>query len=408
MASISNLSVIISGQTDPLAKALKKAEKDVASFKQSSTFKEGLSSNIMKGVGFGMGMFGLDSLGRSIKKAAKDVPELHGALERLEGFAGRMILNAGLDKLILDADKFDQRMQQGFVGQELKEEAMYWAKGGIFNHEEAKKTADWARQVFVQTKLAEQAEIRRKDAIYQRNIEESRRLREQIGGTELQDKIYERMMQKRNSLNPNYEKEQYDLALKEAPDSVKAMLMKDAQKDIEQYEKHNKLMDEEKQKRSEIESLMQSATDQLYQQQYGEIELQMRKLGLLGASVDEMKKYRDLVEETNYLKMEEEFWKVADEEALKDYEEKLDKATKRNEDMKFAGAASAGSQEAYSAIVNGASAADIKQPIVEQVTVSKEQLAINKKILEKQGDPQKILAELKKIGQPTVITFGGG
>lgn len=82
MASISNLAVIISGQTKPLEDAMKKAESKVSSFGKS--FKEG--------IGLGAGVMGLDKLEQAMKKALGDFPGLAEAAEGAEKAFGGMLL----------------------------------------------------------------------------------------------------------------------------------------------------------------------------------------------------------------------------------------------------------------------------------------------------------------------------
>jgi len=82
MASISNLAVIISGQTKPLEDAMKKAESKVSSFGKS--FKEG--------IGLGAGVMGLDKLEGAMKKAIADNGQLAEAAEQAEKSFGRILL----------------------------------------------------------------------------------------------------------------------------------------------------------------------------------------------------------------------------------------------------------------------------------------------------------------------------
>jgi len=82
MASISNLAVIISGQTKPLEDAMKKAESKVSSFGKS--FKEG--------IGLGAGVMGLDKLEQAMKKALGDNEALAEAAEQAEKSFGNILL----------------------------------------------------------------------------------------------------------------------------------------------------------------------------------------------------------------------------------------------------------------------------------------------------------------------------
>lgn len=82
MASISNLAVIISGQTKPLEDAMKKAESKVSLFGKS--FKEG--------IGLGAGVMGLDKLEQAMKKALGDNEALAEAAEQAEKSFGNILL----------------------------------------------------------------------------------------------------------------------------------------------------------------------------------------------------------------------------------------------------------------------------------------------------------------------------
>jgi len=85
--SISKLAVIISGHTKPLEDAMKKAQSKVGSFGSS------IKSSIGHGFGAGLGAMGLDKMEAAMKKAIADVPHLSEAAERAEKSFGKILLN---------------------------------------------------------------------------------------------------------------------------------------------------------------------------------------------------------------------------------------------------------------------------------------------------------------------------
>lgn len=80
--SIANLAVVISGHTKPLEEAMKKAQSKVGGFGHS----------IKEGFGLGLGVMGLDKLEGAMKKAIADMPQLAEAADKAEKSFGRMLL----------------------------------------------------------------------------------------------------------------------------------------------------------------------------------------------------------------------------------------------------------------------------------------------------------------------------
>jgi len=80
--SIANLAVVISGHTKPLEEAMKKAQSKVGGF----------SHSIKEGFGLGLGVMGLDKLEGAMKKAIADMPQLAEAADKAEKSFGRMLL----------------------------------------------------------------------------------------------------------------------------------------------------------------------------------------------------------------------------------------------------------------------------------------------------------------------------
>jgi len=85
--SIANLAVIISGHTKPLEDAMKKAQSKVGSFGSS------IGSSIKHGVGASLGAMGLDKMEAAMKAAIADMPGLSEAAERAEKSFGKILLN---------------------------------------------------------------------------------------------------------------------------------------------------------------------------------------------------------------------------------------------------------------------------------------------------------------------------
>lgn len=412
MPAISDLSVIISGVTSPLAKALKDAEKHVENFKQRSSFMSGIG----KGAGIGLGFFGFDHIVKSIKKAASEVPALQEAFGKLEKVAGKLVLD------LVQADKWVPELANGVekllskenVGQAWQEwaeqvESVKMKFVQFESDENIRKRVDAMREEY--NVQVQQANLQQSMLAYQ---EKQSKLAEETAKkyqTEV-DAHISRLKAERDALDPEGVKRREEEKFKSTGDVFKdaeigllQMQIAELEKKKQAEEENKKLLEDEKKKREEIDSLMRSAADDLYKQQYGEMELLTRKFEMLGATNAEVKKYRDMLDEVSFLRQQEDFWKVADEEMEKELNAVSDQranAAKFDEQRnRLAGAMSG--QEAYSLIANSAAAGNETKPLVkEQVEVSKAQLTTQKL---HQRNAVDILNELKRINNPVIASL---
>lgn len=412
MAAISNLSVIISGVTSPLAKALKDAEKHVENFKQRSSLAKGIG----EGFGIGLGVLGLDKVEMAIKKAIKTMPEMNAAAEAVEHSFGKAFIHitmmeSWLPKLAAGMQALTDKDNLGQAWQEWAEQVESVKMKFVQFESDAniRKRVDAMREEY--NVQVQQANLQQSMLAYQ---EKQAKLAEETAKkyqTEV-DAHISRLKAERDALDPEGVKRREEEKFKSTGDVFKdaeigllQMQIAELEKKKQAEEENKKLLEDEKKKREEIDSLMRSAADDLYKQQYGEMELLTRKFEMLGATNAEVKKYRDMLEEVSFLRQQEDFWKVADEEMEKELNAVSDQranAAKFDEQRnRLAGAMSG--QEAYSLIANSAAAGNETKPLVkEQVEVSKAQLTTQKL---HQRNAVDILNELKRINNPVIASL---
>lgn len=125
--SIANLAVIISGHTKPLEESMKKAQSKVGAFGHS----------VKEGFGLGLGVMGLDKLEQAMKKALGNFPGMAEAAEGAEkAFGGILLKVTGMTWLLPKVADFLEFWEEKLTGitremkvqKELQERAIEFQK----------------------------------------------------------------------------------------------------------------------------------------------------------------------------------------------------------------------------------------------------------------------------------------
>lgn len=272
MASISNLAVIISGQTAPLEASLKKAKSEVSSFSKGiSSVGSGISSSIGHGLGIGLGVMGLDNIEKAIKKAIAASPGLAEASEKIETNFGQAFVNiTKMEKWLPEVSKIMEEIANGDFWDDLKRRAHvgFWSLLG--QGEQAKKEAGSMLALSKATKevAAEKERLAKIEAerMKARHIE---MIRQDVGSEE-QLEFLKDLQEENKKLNKNYETEQLQRMRQDYGES-------NAQRDIEealqlretlklqnkQMEENERLMEDGKKLTQEYETELEKFTREM-------------------------------------------------------------------------------------------------------------------------------------------------
>lgn len=372
--SIANLAVVISGHTKPLEDSMKKAQSKVSSFGHS--FKEGAM--------LGAGVMGLDKLEQAMKKAIADVPELAEAADEAEKSFGRILLKVtGIGAVLPTiagylkqaADYFNSNDTQsgfGYDVQVFKEQA---ASLFMSSETRAKELQTMREQWETQTKINNaQAEY----AKFQKEQAEAEKKKEELVKSNLES-YSKQLSSELDALDPMREK------LRIADDLAKSndVFLK-AEIGIRELRKQE-LVDLAK-KRDILKGILETALKmrgegaEVTKQQMTNLEkaeaekTRLTKLLLMGGL--DMESYNRAMQQQEDIIMATSELPDFDEEAKPD----------KGNELKLSGAATAGSEAAYSIIANAQAekqSAEIKTQTVEL----KKQTTVLQKIEEKTPQP---------------------
>jgi hypothetical protein len=408
MASISKLAVVLSAVTKPLEDGLKAADKKVSSFGHS--FKEGMS--------IGLGVLGIDKLEGAMKKALKEDEALGEASEKVELAFGRTLISLTmmsqwLPRLAQDASGFADRMEEGFVFQEVKEKLL-WAFefSKRLNSENADAAAKASRDEFIKHKLIETALERQKKLAREKFEAEREAAWVSMAGTEEQKKLLDELDNKYESLLTDAEK--LARVKDAAPNSAKVGLIDYRMGQIAELEKRKKNEEDLKKVMEDGKSLTESmltpleklATEQakyndmlqkgaintdtynravkaitpglkelesiqkeIYALEKGELAGKLKDLADAGATKDIQDQYKKAFNRLDALKKLEELKK----EMEKDFDQGFGDDEGKREGPKFAGAVEAGSAAAYTALIR----AQASQQDNSLLTTTKKQLEVD-------------------------------
>lgn len=327
MASISNLSVIISGVTSPLSKALKTAEKEVAAFKTSKS----ITSGIKQGLGLGLGVMGLDSMEKAVKKYIQSNEPLNAAAEKMETSFGKALVHlSGMDRWLPGlANKME----------EIANWAEHGSQANMVSANELKKAAEWAKEYHATN---ERAAERAKSEKFRSELTA-------LAGSDEQKSLLKELEARAKALDPEWEMREIAKRRMDAPNSLAQIEIDSKLKQIEQLQKAK----EATEKQTAIMEDMKKLEEELYSMEYGSLAAERAALIAKGADTATMAQFEAIQERMQEL----EFLKALDETVLGEAANLAggnvsDKLASR--ERRFAGAVSGA--DAYSAIMGNDSA----------------------------------------------------
>ena len=444
MASIAKLAVILSAVTKPLEDGLKAADAKVKTFGHG--FKEGLS--------IGAGVLGIDKVEQAMKKALAANEELGEAAEKVELAFGRTLISVTgmahwLPRLAKDASGFADRVEEGFVWQEIKENAIWfleWSKR--FNADRAEGLAQASRAEFIKNKLAEKAAERLKE-LERKRFEEAREAAwVQMAGTEAQAELLKELENKNAALMTDAEK--LARVRDEAPNSSKITLINYEMRKNQELELRKKNEEDLKKLMEDGKNLTESmftpleklaaeqakyndmlaksaiTTDtynraikaltpglkdleaiqaEIYKLDKGDLAAKVKEMTEAGASKDTIEQYKKLFDKLERLKEMKELEKADD-----GFGEDRPART----GAQFTGAAEAGSAAAYSSLVRaeaartdaGLQGSDLLGVNKKQFDVQFKQFQLLQQMYKQQGDAIKAAESGIKLAKMSIS--GGG
>jgi len=346
--SISKLAVIISGHTKPLEDAMKRAESKVGSFGSS------IKKSIGHGFGASLGAAGLDKMESAMKKAVADMPELASAAERAEKSFGGLLLKAtGVSLWLPPVAKGLEWISDTIDGitPEMKEHVRL-----IEAQKNREKELNETRiEGLVTLQKSLEAQL---DAIDP--MREQLRIAEQLKGEN--DPYLNLRIPLSYMANKDYD----------------AFAPEKARRTQEMIKEHQEMIDNPAWEGQHDLAIADDAHDKFIEQMDAELE---RIEELKEAAEEWQKVYDETIEQTGKEEEDSDNWSKMYHETLADMEDK-EKAV--SSPMRLSGAATAGSEAAYSIIAN-AQANSMKPEMQKQTKELQKLNAGVEKVVEKTG-----------------------